>query len=112
MLNKFFFSKMCIKKPCNTFVAFLKFSIPAKYKCYSIDCAGPNSSKFCSKKRKIMWDYVVDPVFQSRISAKPGLIFKLLLWFIQFCGIVGFKTIKPKSSIEPENIVKLHKQSS
>ena len=44
------------------------------------------------------------PVVQSSISANPGLNFNLLFWFMHFCSTVCFKTLKNKSSIDPENI--------
>ena len=54
------------------------------------------------------------PVVQSTISAIPELNFNLLFWFMHF-ATVRFKTLKYKSSVDPENIcgkhVQLHKQT-
>jgi hypothetical protein len=44
------------------------------------------------------------PVFQSLISANPGLNFNQLFLFIYFCMIIYFKTLENKTSIEPKKI--------
>ena len=44
------------------------------------------------------------PVVQSTISGNPGLNLNLLFWFMHFCSKARFKTLKNKSSIDPENI--------
>jgi hypothetical protein len=42
------------------------------------------------------------PVFQSPISAKPGLNFNQLFLFIYFCMIICLKTLENKTPIEPK----------
>ena len=44
------------------------------------------------------------PVVQSTFSANPGLNLNLLFWFMHFCSTVQFKTLRNKSSINPESI--------
>ena len=61
---------------------------PSSYFCFGINCVRMHQG----------------PVVQSTISANPRLNFNLLLWFMYFSSTVRFKTLKHKSSIDPENI--------
>ena len=82
-----------------------------------------------SKNSKIVYDsyrtttpdftihlVILGTVAQSTISAKPGLNFNLLFWFMHFRSTAApFKTLKNKSFIDQkiflEKHVALHKQA-
>ena len=49
-------------------------------------------------------DTALGPIVQSTISANAGLNFNLLFWLMPFCSTVCFKTLKNKSSNDPEYI--------